>query len=80
MKKLVMVMVLMLGTLAFGRDYEYNENRDIVKPIEKQQDRLSRYTQMEWKLDQGITEGNFERYAEFHRELASSDQGENSNR
>lgn len=75
-----MMAVLMIGILAFGRDCESNESRDTVKPIENQQERLSRYTPVEWRLDKEITRENFERYTEFHRELASSDQDENSNR
>ena len=72
--------MIILGTVSFARDYEFNEKRDIAEPVEEQVERLSRYTPLEWQMDKEITEENFEKYADFHKELARSDQGENSER
>jgi len=75
MKKMLLVGVLVVSGLSFGRDYEYNEKRDIVKPVQEQQERLNRYSTLEWQMDKEVTEKNFETYSEFHRELDNMDRG-----
>lgn len=80
MKKLLILSMVILGTVSFARDFEYNEKRDIVKPMEENIDRLSRFTPQEWQMDREATEMNFEKYEDFHRELDRVDKGENSER
>jgi len=75
MKKMLLVGMLVVSGLSFGRDYEYNEKRDIVKPVQEQQERLNRYSPLEWQMDKEVTEKNFEKYSEFHRDLERMDRG-----
>ena len=72
MKKL-MIMMVVLGSVAFGRDLTYNEKRDVVKPVQEQQERLNRYSSLDWKMDKEVTEKNFDIYSEFHRDLENMD-------
>ena len=62
MKKLLILTMVILGTVSFARDFEYNEKRDIVKPMEENIDRLSRFTPQEWQMDKEATEMNFKKY------------------
>lgn len=80
MKKILLLMMVILGVTSFARDFEYNEKRDIVKPVEEQVERLSRFTPQEWQLEKEETEKNFEKYEDFHRELDRADRGEESQR
>ena len=79
MKKL-MIMMVVLGSVAFGRDLTYNEKRDIINPMEETIDRMSRFTPMELELADTLRDENIKKYPEFHRDLGRSDQGENSER
>ncbi len=80
MKKLILLSLIVLGTVSFARDYTFNERRDIVKPIEENVERMSRFTPDEWmNLDMETTE-NFVKYEYFHWELDRMDKGENTNR
>jgi len=91
MKKLLVVSMIILGTVSFARggseaegsqgsfrDYEFNERRDIVEPMEESLDRLSRFSSVEWESSKEATEENFEKYADFHKDLALSDRAEDS--
>lgn len=62
------------------RDYEYNERRDIVIPMEENVERLSRFSPYELEIEMIAAEENIEKYPEFHRDLDRSDMGENSDR
>jgi len=76
MKKLLLVSMLVLGSLSsFARDNTYNERRDIVKPVEQNMDKMSRYSHEEWEQDIEVTRGNIQNYSEFHRELDTMDRG-----
>ena len=80
MKKLILLSLIVLGTVSFSRDYTFNERRDIVKPIEENVERMSRFTPDEWmNLDMETTE-NVVKYEYFHWELDRMDKGENTNR
>ena len=68
-----MIMMVVLGSAAFGRDLTYNEKRDVVKPVQEQQERLNRYSSLDWKMDKEIAEKNFDTYSEFHRDLDNMD-------
>lgn len=93
MKKLLIISMIILGTVSFARggsegedrqgsfrDYEFNERRDIIEPMEENLERMSRFSPMEWEADKEVTEENFEKYAEFHKDLERSDMGEDSER
>ncbi len=76
MKKLLLVSMLVLGGISsFARDNTYNERRDIVKPVEENIDKMSRYTHEEWQQDKELTKENIQKYSEFHRELEEMDRG-----
>jgi len=75
MKRMLLVGMLVVSGLSFGRDYEYNEKRDIVKPVQEQQERLNRYSSLDWEMDKEVTENNLETYSEFHRDLERMDRG-----
>ena len=72
--------MVVLSCLSFARDYERNEMRDIVKPMEGNIDRLSRFTPQEWQLDKEEAEINFKKYENFHKDLERSGKGEESKR
>lgn len=95
MKKLILLTLIVLGTVSFARggsgrdtfgpgdslrDYEYNEKRDIVIPMEENIERLSRFTPYELEIENIAAEENIAKYPEFHRDLDRSDMGENSER
>ena len=80
MKKLMLLSMIVLSSIGFARDYEYNEKRDIVIPMEESIDRMSRFSSMDLKIEQVKAEENIAKYADFHRELDRSDMGENSER
>jgi len=71
MKKLVMMMVLMLGTLAFGRDYDHRERNDIEQAMERNSANREMLTR-----ERKISQNNMEKYEEFHWELMHMDRGE----
>lgn len=62
------------------RDYEYNEKRDIVIPMEENIERLSRFSPYELEIENIAAEQNIAKYPDFHRDLDRSDMGENSER
>lgn len=95
MKKLILLTLIILGTVSFarggssnnsdnnffsGRDFEYNEKRDIVEPMEQNIDRLSRLSPYEFELDKIAAEENMKKYEDFHNELDRMDMGEESQR
>ena len=69
-----------LTSFSFGRDYEYNERRDIVIPMEEQWEKLKKLSPEEWAIEKELMRINMERYKKFHWELERSDKGENSER
>ncbi len=80
MKTLILILMTTLITLSFARDYEYNERRDIVKPMEEQWEKLKKLTPEEWAIEKELMRINIEKYKDFHWELDRSDKGENSER
>ncbi|GLI54941.1 hypothetical protein PM10SUCC1_04560 [Propionigenium maris DSM 9537] len=76
MKKVLLMLMMVVGAVSFGRDFDYNEKRDIVDVNRAQVERLSRYTDTDWSSDKAEIEANFTRYADFHRELDTMDRGE----
>ncbi len=76
MKKLLLMLMMVVGAVSFGRDFDHNEKRDIVDVNRAQIERLSRYTDADWSSDKAEIEANFTRYADFHSELDTMDRGE----
>ena len=72
--------MVILGVTSFARDFEYNEKRDVVKPMEENVERLSRFTPQEWQMDKEATEMNIKKYEDFHKELDRADKCEESER
>ena len=67
--------MMVVGAVSYGRDFEHNERKDIVKVSSEQVERMSRFTEDEWNLERSITEENFENYMEFHKDLEAMDRG-----
>lgn len=80
MKTTIFILMTILTSFSFGRDYEYNERRDIVKPMEEQWEKLKKLTPEEWAIEKELMRLNIEKYKDFHWELDRSDKGENSER
>jgi len=80
MKTTILILMTILTSFSFGRDYEYNERRDIVIPMEEQWEKLKKLTPEEWAIEKELMRINMERYKKFHWELERSDKGENSER
>ena len=75
MKKILLVAMMVVSAVSFGRDYEFNERRDIVEINQSQIERLSRLTEVEWDSEKAAAKANYERYASFHHELDTMDRG-----
>jgi len=80
MKTLILILTITLAIPSLGRDYEYNERRDIVIPMEEQWKKLKELTSEEWEVEKELMRINMEKYRDFHWELERSDRGENSER
>lgn len=80
MKTLILILTIALAMPSLGRDYEYNERRDIVNPMEEQWKKLKELTSEEWEIEKELMRINMEKYRDFHWELERSDRGENSER
>lgn len=80
MKTLIFILMLVLTFTALGRDYEYNERRDILIPMEEQWNKFKELTPEEWAIEKELMRLNIEKYEKFHWELERSDKGENSER
>lgn len=80
MKYLVLIIFLIAASLSSGRDYEYNERRDILIPMMEQWERYKNMTPEERREENRIRDENMKKYSEFHWELERSDRGENSER
>ncbi len=69
MKKIIVFGILCIGVLSFGRDFEYHEVRDIVKPMESSLERLDQLTSEEQEAERKNMNKNIERYVDFHGDL-----------
>ncbi len=70
MKKMLLVGMLVIGGLSYGRDFEYRESKElqVVQSVSNEdQSMLSR--------EREVTKNNLEVYSEFHRELDNMDRG-----
>ncbi len=62
MKRLIILLMILVGAISYGRDFEFNIKRDVKAEIDEEIDRAGRYALNIWDL-----EG--ENYSDFHREL-----------
>lgn len=69
MKKIIVLGMLCVGAISFGRDFEYHEVRDIVKPMESSLEELNQLSPQEWKTEIEYMNKNIEKYKHFHAEL-----------
>lgn len=69
MKKIIVLGVLCISALSFGRDFEYHEVRDIIKPMKSSLEKLNQLIPEEWEAEREDMNKNIERYADFHAEL-----------
>ncbi len=70
MKKMLLLGMLVIGGLSYGRDFEYRESKElqVVQNVSgENQSMLSR--------EREISKNNLEVYSEFHRELDNMDRG-----
>lgn len=68
MKKLLLIGMLVISGLSFGRDFEVREREELKvvhEPVEMDRDMLSR--------EREASENNFEKYSDFHRDLENLD-------
>ncbi len=70
MKKMLLVGILVISGLSFGRDFEYRERQELQVLEETHQmdmEMLSR--------ERDLSVNNIEKYSDFHRELDNMDRG-----
>ena len=67
-----MIMMVVLGSVAFGRDFDHRERNDIghvMNYSKVSQERLSR--------EVNLSNENIQKYSEFHWDLITMDRGQN---
>ncbi|GLI57638.1 hypothetical protein PM10SUCC1_31520 [Propionigenium maris DSM 9537] len=70
MKKMLLVGMLVIGGLSYGRDYEYREGQElqvVQDVVREDQSMISRVREQ--------SEKNMDIYSEFHRELDTMGRG-----
>jgi len=70
MKKMLLIGMLVVSGLSFGRDFEYRERQELQVVQEAPQmdmEMLSR--------ERDLTDNNMEKYSDFHRELENMNRG-----
>ncbi len=70
MKKMLLLGMLVIGGLSYGRDFEYRESKElqVVQSVgSEDKSMLSR--------EREISKNNLEVYSEFHRELNNMERG-----
>ena len=75
MKKVLLIALVVVGAVSYGRDFDRNERRDIVAVGYEQAEKMNRLTEAEWNLEGSIWEENFKNYRDFHKELETMDKG-----
>ncbi len=73
MKKILLIGMLVMSGLSFGRDFEYREGKElqVVQSVNSEdQSMLSR--------EREISKNNMDVYSDFHRELDNMDRGHES--
>jgi len=76
MKKILLLMMMVTGAIAHGRDFEYNGKRDVERFVQSvngtKANRSGRFTCGEWDREFG---SNLESYSSFHSELETQYRG-----
>ena len=69
MKKILLVGMLVISGLSFGRDFEYREKQEFktVEEVSRDSEMISRYRY--------LGEQNQEKYEQFHKELDNMSRG-----
>ena len=70
MKKMLLIGMLVVSGLSFGRDFEYRERQELQAVQETPQmdmEMLSR--------ERDLTNNNMEKYSDFHKELDNMNRG-----
>ena len=70
MKKMLLIGMLVIGGLSYGRDYEYREGREMQVVEDVNYDDHSMITR-----ERELGENNMVTYSEFHSELDRMDRG-----
>lgn len=68
MKKILLLMMIVLGAISYGRDFEYNERRNVEMESSEKVERVGRFACDIWDFD-GRS------YTHFHRELETQYRG-----
>ena len=68
MKKMLLIGMLVIGGLSYGRDFERRESKElqVVQSVSSEEQSM---------ISRERTEGNMEIYSEFHRDLENMDRG-----
>ncbi len=80
MKKFMLLGLIILGGISYGRDFEYNAKRDILNVYTYENEMINRPSNISWNTYTDLENSNLEKYREFHRSLEAMDRGEHSNR
>lgn len=82
MKKLLLVGMVVVGAVSYGRDHEFrtrNEFIEVQKEYAENQEMLNRATLEEYSFivteERRDREANMETYSEFHRDLDNMGRG-----
>lgn len=70
MKKMLLIGMLVIGGLSFGRDYERRERQEL-----KEVENVSYEDQSMLARERELGEKNMEVYSDFHRDLDHMDRG-----
>lgn len=69
MKKVLLLMMIVMGAISYGRDFEYREKVGVQIGHEEQLDRAGRYACEAWDRET-------DSYSVFHRELDTQYRGQ----
>ncbi len=75
MKKILLIGMLVVGGLSYGRDYEYRERKELQELFQETKYESSEMMARERKL----REDNIKKYANFHMDLDNMDRGSERN-
>jgi hypothetical protein len=68
MKRLIILLIILIGVASYSRDFEFNEKRDVKVGRDEEVERVGRYALNIWELEE-------ENYSDFQRELETQYRG-----
>ncbi len=68
MKRLIILLIILIGVTSYSRDFEFNEKRDIKAGMDEEIGRVGRYALNIWNLEEEV-------YSDFQRELETQYRG-----